>query len=70
LVELDPVVVAAAVSVFEDVAGVHEVGDDAERGALGDAERRGDLPQPHPGVLGDAQQRLSVVGQEAPSHEP
>jgi hypothetical protein len=39
LVELDPVVVAAAVSVFEDVAGVHEVGDDAERGALGDAER-------------------------------
>jgi hypothetical protein len=48
------------VSVFEDVAGVHEVGDDAERGAFGDAERRGDLPQPHPGVLGDAQQRLAA----------
>jgi len=25
-------VVAAAVSVFEDVVGFHEVGDDAERG--------------------------------------
>jgi hypothetical protein len=48
---------------------LYEVGDDAERGALGDAERGGDLPQPHPGVLGDTQQRLSVVCQEAPSHE-
>jgi len=68
LVDLDAVAVAAAVFVFEYVPGLYEVGDDAECGAFGDAERAGDFPQAHPWVLGDAQQGLCVVGEEPPSH--
>jgi hypothetical protein len=69
LVYLDSVAVAAPMFVLEDVSGFHQVGDDAECGALGDAEHGGDLPQAHARVVGDAQQRLSMVGQEAPRHE-
>jgi hypothetical protein len=69
LVDLDPVAVATASFVFEHVFGFHEVGDDAVCGTLCDAERGGDLPQTHARVVGDAQQRLSVVRQETPGHE-
>src|SRR6266508_3719905 len=68
-VDLDFVAVAAAVLVLDHVSGFHQIGDDAECGAVGDAERGRDLPQPYARVVGDAQQRLSVVRQEAPSHD-
>src|SRR5208282_2259686 len=48
---LDAVAIAAAVLVLDDVAGFGEVGDDAEGAALGDAQRRGDVTQAHPGVV-------------------
>ena len=69
LIALDSVAVASAVLGLEHVAGLHQVGDDAECGSLGDAEGDGDLAQADAGVAGDAQQRLRVVGQEAPRHD-
>ena len=69
LVDLDVVAVAAAVLVLDHISGVHQIGDNAEGGALGDAKRGRDLPQPHARVVRDAQQRQSVVRQEAPSHD-
>ena len=65
-VGLDPVAVAAAVSLLHHVAGLGEVGDDAMSGALGDAQAGGDVAQPDPWVVGDAQQHPGVVGQETP----
>src|SRR5512132_4055088 len=43
---LDAVPVAATVLVLDHVAGGHEIGDHAVGGALGEAERGGDVPQP------------------------
>jgi MmyB-like transcription regulator ligand binding domain len=40
---LDAVAVATAVLLLEDVAGLGEVGDEAEGAALGDVERRRDI---------------------------
>jgi len=63
---LDAVGIAPAVPLLDDVAGVGQVGDDAERPALGDAERRGDVAQARPGVVGDAYEGSRMVGEEAP----
>ena len=63
---LDLVAVAAAVLVLDHVAACGEVGDDAVGAALGDVQRRGDVAQAHPGVVGDAHEDPSVVGEEAP----
>jgi hypothetical protein len=48
--------------VLFNVAGFGEVGDDAEGGAFGDAQRRGDVAQAYARVLGDADERSGVVG--------
>jgi hypothetical protein len=63
---LDPVAVAAAVLVLDDVPGVGQVGDDAVRAAFGDSQAGGDVPQPGSRVLGDAEQDSGVLGQETP----
>jgi AcrR family transcriptional regulator len=65
-VSLDLVAIPAAVPVLHDVAGLGQVRDDAVGGALGDAERGGDVAQAHAGVVGDAYQDLGMVGEEAP----
>ena len=48
------------------LAGVGQVRDDAVGAALGDPQRGGDVAWAHPGVVGDAQQGPSMVGEEAP----
>ena len=63
---LDLVAVAAAVLVLDHVATSGEVADDAVGPALGDVQRRGDVAQAHPGIVGDAHEDPCVVGEEAP----
>ena len=65
-VGLDLVAVAAAVFVLDDVFGLGEIGDDAVCGGAGDARPGRDVAQSHARVVGDAQQHLGVVSQEAP----
>lgn len=65
-VVLDPVPIATAVLLLDDIAGLGQVGNDAERGALGDVERSGDVTQAHPRIMRDADQGAGMVGKEAP----
>ncbi len=53
---IQDVVVAAPDLLAPDVAGVLEVGDDADRGALGDPDDVGDVTQTQGGLGGDRQQ--------------
>ena len=55
-VRLDPVAVAAAVFLLDDVPGCGQVGDDAVGATVGDAHAGRDVKQPHARVVGDAQQ--------------
>ncbi len=55
-----------SVFVFDHVAGRGEVGDDGVGAALGDPDRRGDVAQAGPGVVGDIDQGPGMVGEEAP----
>ena len=63
---VDRVPVAPADARAPDVSGVDEVTDDALRGAFGDADKLGDVPQPHIRVACDAHQHVRVVGQKRP----
>jgi hypothetical protein len=65
-VGLKLVAVAASVSFLDDVARFGEVRDDALGASFGDTKRGSDVPQPHPGIVGDAQQDLGVARQEGP----
>src|SRR3954452_13269801 len=65
-VVLDLVPVAASVALFDHVPRFGQIGDDAERGALRDVERRRDLAQTDTGIARDAQQHPRVVGEEVP----
>src|SRR5256885_1972757 len=67
---LDVVPVAAAVLLLDYVAGLDQVGDDAEGAALGDVQARRHVAQAHPGVMSHAQQHPGVVGQEGPARHP
>jgi hypothetical protein len=67
---LDLVAVAAAVFLLDDVSGRGQVGDDAVRAALGNAQAGRDVPQPRARVAGDAQQHPGVVGEETPALHP
>jgi hypothetical protein len=69
-VRLDVVAVAAAVLLLDHVAGLDQVGDDAEGAALGNVQAGRDVAQAHPGVMSDAQQNPGVVGQERPARHP
>jgi hypothetical protein len=66
-VRLDLVAVAAAVLLLGEVAGCGQVGDDGVGAALGDVQAGGDVAQARARVVGDAQQRPGVVGQETPA---
>ena len=66
-VRLDLVAVAAAVLLLDEVAGCGQVGDDGVGAALGDVQAGGDVAQARARVVGDAQQRPGVVGQETPA---
>ena len=54
------------VLVAGDIAGVHELVDDALGASLPDADRLGQLPQPHVPLLGEADQRVAVIGNQRP----
>ena len=64
---LDAVAVAATLFVFDHIAGADKVGDHVVGAALGDADHGGDVAQPHPRVMGDAQQCPGMVGEQAPT---
>jgi hypothetical protein len=66
-VRLDVVAIAAAVLLLDDIAGLDQVRDDAERAALGDVQAGRDVTQAHPGVVSHAQQDPGVIGQEGPA---
>jgi uncharacterized membrane protein YbhN (UPF0104 family) len=65
-VRADRVAVASADPLAGHVACVGELSDDAVRGPLGDPDRVADLAQTDAGVLRDADEHLSVVGEERP----
>ena len=64
---VDYIAVAATLPLPLDVAGLDEVGQDALRGAEGDADRVSDVTQADIGVAGDAEQHLRVVRNELPA---
>src|SRR5581483_6537811 len=63
---LHTVAVATPVPVLDDVARLDEVGHDAVGAALRDPDRGGQVPQPEPGITGDADEHAGVVGEETP----
>jgi hypothetical protein len=63
---LDLVAVAATVFPLDHVACLGQVGDDAVRATLGDAQDGRDVAQSRARVVGDAQQDPGMVGEEAP----
>jgi hypothetical protein len=65
-VVLDLVTISPAVTCLDDVPGIREVGDDAKGTPLGDAERRGNVPQTRARVSRNAQQCVRMVGEEVP----
>ena len=60
------VAVSTTLSLLEDVAGFGEIGDDGVRVSLGDAEVGRDVAEANFRIVGDAEQRSAVVGEEAP----
>jgi len=65
-VRLDVVAVATAVLLLHHVARFRQVDDNPVGGALGDVERRCEVPKARVRIVGDEHQRARVVRQEAP----
>ena len=63
---VDAVAVAATVARALDVSRLDEVGEDPLCGSLGDPDLFGDVSKPDVWGAGDAEEHLSVVGEEAP----
>ena len=63
---LDLIAVSPAIALFEQVARLGEIRDDAEGGALGHLESGCDITKPRVGMSCDEQDRACVVGEEAP----
>jgi hypothetical protein len=51
----------------QDIALVDQLGEDLVGTALCDADRIRDVSQANPGVVGDAEQNMGVVGEEIPA---
>lgn len=66
-VGMDLVVATATEPVLREVAGFHQIADDAVGGAFGDSDALGDVAQARVGLPGDTEQDVSVVGKELPS---
>jgi hypothetical protein len=65
-IALDAVVGAPAVLVFDDVSRFGQVVNDADHGALADADDSSDLTQAHTRVAGDAHQDAGVSREKCP----
>ena len=65
-VGLDLIPVASALSFLQNISGVGQVCDDSIGGSFGDAKLRRDVSQSDSGVVRDADENASVVGEEAP----
>ena len=65
-VGVDVVAVSPPDALALDIAGLDEVGNDALCRSLGDANCLGDVPQAGVRILMEAEEHLSVVGEEAP----
>jgi hypothetical protein len=65
-VGLKLVAASAPISFLDHVARFGEVSDDSKGASFRDTERGADVSQPDPGIVGDAKQDSSVIGQEAP----
>jgi hypothetical protein len=63
---IDRVVISASDALDLHVAGIDELGEDPLGRALGDPNVLGDLAQADIGRLRDAEEDLSVVGEERP----
>ena len=63
---LNLIAVPPAVPLFEQVARLGEISDDAKGGALGHLESGCDITKPGIGMSGDEQDRSCVVGEKAP----
>src|SRR5512139_2522956 len=63
----DGVAVATADPLLDDVPRLLELPDDLLDGALGYADPLGDVPEPGVGGRGEADEDVSVVGQEGPA---
>ena len=64
---MDAVVVAAAFSACLDVAGFHEVSNDALSGSFGNAHAFCDVANTQVGFSGNGEQDVRVVGEEGPA---
>lgn len=63
---MDAVAVSASLALaLENIAGF-EFGDDLVNGTFSDADRCGNIAQAHLGVIGQADQDVSVIGKESP----
>ena len=66
MVRVDDVSVPTPFANAGDVPVGLEVGDDLHRGAFGDADEIGNVPDPEIRGSGDGQQHVGVVGEERP----
>ena len=60
------ITVAPSVALTREITIGDEFGDDALRGSFGDAHLSGDIAQPHPGVVENAEQNVCVIGEKGP----
>jgi len=65
-VTLHLIAIPATVSLLDDITGIGQISHDGVRVSLGNAELRGQISQADVRILRDAEQRPTVVGEEAP----
>jgi hypothetical protein len=65
-VTLNLIAIPATVSLLDDISGIGQISHDGVRVSLGNAEVRGEISQADVRILRDAEQRPTVVGEEAP----
>jgi hypothetical protein len=63
---IDAVAIAATVALAFDVSRIDQVGEDALGGSFGDPDLLGNVAKPDIWRAGDAEEYLSVIGEEAP----
>jgi hypothetical protein len=63
----DRVAIASALPLAQQVARFDQLGQDPVGGALGNADRRGDVADADPGVVSHADEDVGVVGQKVPT---
>jgi hypothetical protein len=66
----DLVTISSALSLAQHVTRIDELGQDLVGGALGDADRGGDVAKANARVLGHTREGVGVVRQEVPVGRP